>query len=502
MTANSAVSSGGPPARLGRRRRQSFSRLTVADALAAFSVVTALCGLGGLFDDVSEALALLSIAAITGGIGFTGRRMLQPRRRTPPGRVVSGLASAWIAMVVAGMAVYLLTGITSQVDDALFESAAGFSTTALSTLDVDEFSTTMHIWRASTQWIGGAFGVLAAVIALPSAMRGSVQIPRGHGRRLDRLAPTPAVGRRRVVGIYSGLTALCGLGYLVTGLGTRDSVVHALTTVSTGGFSSRTDSLASAGTGSQLVATVFMLVAGMSYFALWWALRRHSRRFLESSELRLYLSIVVLATVALLVSVDGIPVGDALFSVASAVSTTGYAVSDWTVYPPAALSILLVVVATGSMGASAGGGLRVARVRSLVDFANRELRRQLDPNSVTVVMADERAIDDRELERLTGYQIAHFGLAAVGAFFLALVGVDLITALWTAISVLSTAGPAPGTGAFGDATALGADGRLLLIPGMLAGRVTILPLLLALVSVLRTKDRAMRRVKRMLRSRR
>jgi len=489
-----------PPARLGRRHHYSFGRLAVADALFGFAIVTALCGVGGLLDDPGEALLLLATAGVTGAIGWKGRRFYERRLNPSPGRVVSGLAAAWMALVAAGTVVYLVTGITSQVDDALFESAAGFSTTALSTLDVEEFSTTMHIWRASTQWLGGLLGVLAAVVSLPGAMRGSVHVPRGQGRRLDRLAPTPIVGRRRVLAVYSALTLVCGLGYLVTGLGSRDSVVHALTTISTGGFSSRADSLASAGTGSQIVATVFMIIAGTSYFALWWVIRRHGRRFVESSELRLYLAILVVATAAMIITVDGISFGEASFAVASAISTTGYAISDWTVLSPGALSILLVLVATGSMGGSAGGGLRVARVRTLVVFANRELRRQLDPNSVSVVKADNRAIDDRELERLTGYQIAHFSLVSVGAFLLAAVGVDVITAVWTAVSVISTAGPAPGTGPFGDASALGADGRLVLIPGMLAGRLTILPLLLGIVSVMRAKDAMLRRVKRTHRS--
>ncbi len=488
--------------RLGEQRRNSFSRLAVADGLAAFAVAALVCGIGGLFVDPADGVVLISTAIVTGGIGLAGRRTFERRRRPPPGQVVVGLASTWTAMVLAGTAVYLLTGTTSLPQDALFEASAGFSTTALTTLDSHDLSSTMHVWRASTQWLGGLLGILAAVVALPGAMRQSVHVPEGQGRRPNRLAPTPITGRRRIMALYGSLTVACAVAYLATGMEARDSVAHALTTLSTGGMSTQPDSFASYGTDTRIVATVFMILAGISYFVLWWVVRGRRHRFVQSNELKLYLAMVVLATVGIVAAVDGISVIDAVFRASSAASTTGFAVNDWTLFPPAALSILLVVVATGAMGASAGGGLRVVRARALVQYARRELRRQLDPNSVTVVIQDGRAIDDRVLDRLTGYQIAHFGLCAIGAFFLTTAGVELVTALWVAISVVSTAGPAPGIGAFGDVRELGDAAHLLLIPGMLAGRLTILPLLMAVATALRMRDLGILRLKRLLRFRR
>ena len=113
----------------------------------------------------------------------------------------------------------------------------------------------------------------------------------------------------------------------------------------------------------------------------------------------------------------------------------------------------------------------------------REIRRQLDPNAVTLVRHGGRTLDDKELDSLTGYQIAHFGLCGIGALMLALTGAELVDSLWTAISVVSTFGPSPTMGAFGDADELGRLGQLVMIPGMLAGRLTILPLLLAVAAV-------------------
>ena len=314
-------------------------------------------------------------------------------------------------------------------------------------------------------------------------MKGNVQIPKGRGSRADRLVPDPVIGRQRVVRLYLALAAACGFGYLVTGLGVRSSLIHALTTVSTGGFSDRADSLVSAPGGAKVVATVFMLISGMSYFALFWLIRGNHRRFVKSPELRIYLGIIGVVTLSLLREVDGLSVGDALFTAASASSTTGLAVTNWTGFPSGALALLLVAVATGAMGASAGSGLRVIRAWLLCLFAAREIRRQLDPNAVTLVRHGGRTLGDKELDALTGYQIAHFGLCGIGAFMLALTGDELVDSLWTAISVVSTFGPSPTMGAFGDADELGRLGQLVMIPGMLAGRLTILPLLLAVAAL-------------------
>ena len=467
----------------GAARQDSYSRLAVADGLLAFTVIAVLAAVAGVTDNLGDSLVLLAVGAITGTIAIATRRKFVRRERPPTARVIAGLAASWASLVVTGSIVYLASGTIATFDEALFESAAGFSTVAATTVDPESLGTSMSLFRAGTQFVGGLVGLLAGVVALPRTMKGNVQIPKGRGSRADRLVPDPVIGRQRVVRLYLALATACGFGYLITGLGARSSLIHALTTVSTGGFSDRADSLVSAPGGTKVVATVFMLIGGVSFFALFWLLRGNHRRFVKSPELRIYLGIIGLVTLSLLREVDGLSVGDALFTAASASSTTGLAVTEWTGFPSGALALLLVAVATGAMGASAGSGLRVIRAWLLCLFAAREIRRQLDPNAVTLVRHGGRTLDDKELDSLTGYQIAHFGLCGIGAFMLALTGDELVDSLWTAISVVSTFGPSPTMGAFGDADELGRLGQLVMIPGMLAGRLTILPLLLAVAAL-------------------
>ena len=491
-----------PDRPFGRGQRDSYSRLAIGDGLSALTVVTIAAALLGIADDLSDSLILLAVATVTGSIGIGIRRTFRRRSRPPAARVISGLASTWAVLVLTGTVVYLLTGTAETLDEALFEAAAGFSTVAATSLDPETLSAPISYFRAGTQFVGGLVGLLAGVVALPRTMKGNVQIPKGEGRRADRLAPDPITGRRRVIALYASLTTICGLGYFATGMGARSSVIHALTTLSTGGFSDQADSFASAPGGARVVATIFMVIAGTSYFVLFWLLRGNVGRFSRSPELRIYVLILVSVTALLAIDVDGLSVGDAAFTAASASSTTGFAVTDWTVFPSAGLSLLLVAVATGAMGASAGSGLRVIRAWLLVLFAAREIRRQLDPNSVTLVRHGQRTLGDQELDSLTGYQIAHFGLCGIGAFLLALTGDDLVDALWTAISVVSTSGPSPTMGPFGDADQLGRVGQLVMIPGMLAGRLTILPLLLAVSSALQAYRWSTREARRLVRARR
>lgn len=491
----------GSAARLGKRRFESHKRLAVADSLGVFGVVTVAAALIGSGDDPAESLVMAPLGVVALALGVTGRRLLARRTQLSAGRVLAGLAWSWGVLVASGTVVYLATATAGSPADALFESAAGFSTTALTGVDPTELSTSMQLFRASTQWIGGAISLLAVTVSLPLVMRSRVYVPTGQGRRADRLAPSLIVGRRRVLGLYAGLSAACGLCFAASGMGPLDSVVHAAGTVSTGGFSSRADSLTSVGAGAQSVAIVFMILGGASYFVLWRLLRGRVSLALRSTELWLYLGAVSAVAAAILVSADGIGTRHAVFTAASAVSTTGYAVTDWTLFPPAALSVLLIATATGAMAASAGGGLRIARAAALVSYARLVLRRHVDRGAVLLVRRGGRTIADEELERLTGYQIAHFGLFAIGAFLLSLSGVEIVSAAWTSVSVISTAGPSPATGPFGDATQLGSAARLLLIPGMLAGKLTILPLLAVVAAVLRARTLTAMRLKRAVRLR-
>lgn len=471
----------------GRRpRRDSHTLLTVTDALTGLGIVSGACAVSGIADDLGDCVVLGLAAVLFSGVGVLSRRRFVRRPRPTTSTVLSGLAVTWLALVVAGAATYLATGTVERVDDALVESAAGFSTTALTTLDPTELSAAMSLWRASTQWLGGLLGVIAGVVALPAALQHKRLAP-AEWIVNDDFAHNRQTRRRQVAVIYLFLTALLGLAFAATGMGAEHSAVHALTTISTGGFSSAADSFTSFGAASAAVATVGMIIAGSGYAVIWWAIRGRAGALLRSPELRIYGAVLSVGTLLVWWRADGLSWHDSLFTTASSVSTTGFAVTDWTVADPSVTALLLVIIATGSMIGSAGGGLHISRARILVAFARRELRRQLDPGAVVVLKSGGRAVDERAIERMTGHQIAHFATCASAALLLALFGVDLVGAVYTGISVLSTHGPGIGVGPYGDLSSLDRMARISLVPFMLAGRLSLVPLIIAVVWAVRVQ---------------
>jgi len=483
-------------------KRPSYVRIAVTDALLAFGVLTALAALIGIDDNLHESMIMLVFAGAAIAIGSLGQKSFERSARPPTTRVLSGLVAAWISLVVAGVAIYLATGTIQSVDSALVESAAGFSTTSVTTLDPSTLGTAMQLWRASTQWLGGFFGLLIGVIALPQALRASSLLGRSSAADQSFMVSRPMAGRRLIMRVYGGFTIVMAGAYLATGVSAIDSVVNALTTVSTGGFTSKADSFVGFGTATLLVATVGMIVAGSSFFVILWSLRGRVRPLIRSSELRIYAGILVITSMLLSLPGSSLSITDAIFTAASAVSTTGYASVRWTVMPDAYLTVVLVVVAMGSMAGSAGGGLRVLRVHTLMKSVLRELRMQLDPHRVLVIKNSGKAVEEASIDRISGYHIAHILVCASGAFVISISGIGMVESLWIAVGTLSSFGPAPGLGSFGDLRGIDPWVRLALIPMMLAARLSVLVVLLGFVHIGGAKNSVIANTRRRLQARR
>ena len=163
----------------GAARRDSYSRLAVADGLLAFTIIAVLAAGAGITDKLGDSLVLLAVATITGSIAIATRRTFVRRERPPTARVIAGLASTWASLVLAGSVVYLASGTITTVDEALFESAAGFSTVAATTLDPESLGTSMSLFRAGTQFVGGLVGLLAGVGGTASHNEGQRADPEG-----------------------------------------------------------------------------------------------------------------------------------------------------------------------------------------------------------------------------------------------------------------------------------------------------------------------------------
>lgn len=455
----------------------SWALASGVDAVLVLGVVTLVCGLAGIGDDASDAIAFSCVGAATAALAALARRLLARPERPTAGRVFAGIGLIWTVLVLFGAALYAGTGALGRFDDALVESAAGFTTTAVTLLDAAEASRTVLVFRAASSWVGGLTAIMIAVVTLPAVLSSTALIGYTTGRRGMDLVPNPSVGIRRVFALYSGFTASCVVAYLLCGMAPTDAVVIGLGTASTGGFAPRADSLAGYGAAAQSVAAAGMLLAGAGIFVIWWIARGRLRPLWRSQEMRTFVVLIAAATAAM-AAVRGVSVGEAAFMAVSMASTTGFAVADWTAWGASATVVMLVAAGIGTMMGSPGGGMKVMRARLLMGSAGGELRRQLDPYALVVVRRDGKTLSQRTLDRLSGHQIAYVVLAGAGAVLLGVSGVSLLGSVWASVSAVSTVGPAMGEiGAFGRLDNLDWPGRLALVPLMMAGRMSIPPLM-------------------------
>lgn len=495
------------------RRRPSTVGVGVGVTWLACAVglaVAALVDLAGGATGAARGEVALPLGGCAIGCGSAG--LLLRRRYALPDRLRAGpllgtVAVVWVAAIAVSAVAYLATGTFTRPDDALFESVSGFTTTGLTILrPVEGTAAGVLFWRALTEWLGGFGAVTVAVVVLPFFGGGGLELVETgrSARRSATLTPRVIHGARRLSRVYLGLTVAIALVYLVGGMGPFDAATYALTTASTGGFANHTDSIGFFDSAViEWVTIVGMALAGANFALYWHGLRGGRGSFLRSVELRAYL--VVMAVGALVVAASTVAtdtatagsgtadaVRHAMFSVVAVVTTTGYSVVDWGTWVIGAQVLLLVLIGVGAMSGSTGGGFRILRVLGLLAYVRRELVRQLHPRSVTVVKIGDQPLEDSLLARMIGYAVLYVLVGASAAVGVAASGTELVTAMSVSISALSTVGPALGDlSPAGDALALDAPARGVLMVTMLAGRLEIYPVIaLVAAAVGATRRRA------------
>ncbi len=404
-------------------------------------------------------------------------------------RVLTTVVATAASLVVVSTVVYLASGEMSRVDDAIFESVAGFTTTSLTVVDPEALPAWLLTWRALTQWLGGLGALLLALVVVPAfgGQRRLSEVAEGRGRRAV-LARTWSHNTQRVVLTYLGFTVLVFASYYAAGMGAFDAATFGLTTASTGGFANYRDSFAHFDSAAiEWVGAGAMALAGVSVAALVWMVRGKVQALWRSTELKLYASLIVGSTVLVAAWTwtdtggGADTIRESFFVVTSSISTTGFRVADWGHWASAPQILLLLLIGVGSMAGSAGGGFRVLRVIEILGIVRRELVLQLHPRAVVPVKVSGEVASEASLTRVHNFQILWVLAAASGVFGIASLGGDLPTAVSGSISALATGGPGLGDlSGFADATVLAAPARGVLVALMFLGRLSIYPVVVVI----------------------
>ncbi len=403
-------------------------------------------------------------------------------------------ALLWLIVPLLGAVPYLAAGVVPSFTDALFESVSGFTTTGSSViLSPESLPAWLRMWRALTQWVGGLGLVLFIVAFVPSLRGGSSQLYAAEfsGTQQRKLHPHMSRNVARMWGIYTLMTLLCTAAlYATDKRSVFDSVCLAMSTVSTGGFMPASGGMAGYGTGTMMVLTLFMFLSGVNVAMLYNLFTFHWRRLRRSSEFVVYAVLFVLAAAVCTVAfaAKGAPWDTAarysLFHIASTVSTCGFYTATPPEWPFVASVVTFMLILSGAMAGSTGGGLKLRRLMTLFLYLRNYFSRMLHPNVVFAIKIDNQVVPAEYVNKIFGFVFLYILFIIGGAFALTLTGSDMADAFCLATANISNLGPTPIIGSIGEDfsyTLLPSAAKWVLMVLMLAGRLEIFALL-AIVS--------------------
>ena len=400
------------------------------------------------------------------------------------------VALSWIVLSIVGCLPFRFSGEIPRFIDAFFEIVSGFTTTGASILtDVEALSRGLLYWRSFSHWVGG-MGVLVFLLAIaPSGDKGT-----GFTMHLLRAeSPGPSVGKlvpkiRKTAAIlymlYVALTALDVIFLLLGRMPVFEAVCTAFGTAGTGGFGVKADSMASYSPYLQNVTTVFMLLFGVNFSCYYLLLLRQFRAVFRDEELRLYFGIV-LGSIALIVwNLRGFyptfreTVRHAAFQVSSIITTTGFATTDFDLWPGFSKTILLCLMVVGACAGSTGGGLKVARLLLLLKTTRRNISQMLNPRKVLLVRNNDQVVDEQVLSNTNAYLSAYVIILFVSFMLISLDDFSTGTNFSAVLCCFNNIGPGLElVGPTCNFSSFSVLSKLVLILDMLLGRLEIFPLL-------------------------
>ena len=396
--------------------------------------------------------------------------------------------SAWISIALFGSLPFLLSEIDMGFTDAFFESTSGITTTGATV--INNLEATSHgilIWRALLQWLGGVGIIVMALAVLPMLSIGGMQLFKTESYETpDKVVPKAASFAAGISIVYITLTVVWALMLWFAGMPLFDSIAHAMTTLATGGYSTRSDSLAAFNSSSIEIIVIFGMIVGSLPFVHYLAITKKGlKNLFKDDQVKLFLTLIVFVVliVSIYLNLNDIPFLEALrlasFNVISIITGTGFGTSDFNNWGGFPTTILLILMFIGGCAGSTTCGLRMARIQVLVANAKAQISKLIRPHAVVVSYYNQKPIPENVAESVMGFFFLYIISFAVIACLLGGLGLDLITAISGAASAIGNVGPGLGDiiGPSGTYQSIPELGKLFLCVGMILGRLEIFAIL-------------------------
>lgn len=433
--------------------------------------------------------------AIAAGITLVGGLILRSFSKTTPdfrrAEALAVVAGSWFVLAHFAAIPYFFAGLGYV--DAFFESMSGLTATGATILqDFNQYGRGFFLWRSMTQWFGGLGVIALFVVVLPQLGVAGRQImfAEGSDATADVISPSVRESARRLWLLYVFLT-LCETTLLhsVAGMTLYDSICHAMTTMSAGGFSPHPDSIAGyANPAAEWILIVFMTLSGMSFPLIWIGLTRRPKEFLRDGEFRFYM--LALCTCALILAVllsSKLPgeesIRTSLFQTTSLISSTGYASVDYAKEPwnDSMRALLVMIMLVGGCAGSAAGGTKAIRALLSLKFMWRELTRVLHPRGVIPLRHRGRPVPEEVMRAILNLVMCYVLTYLVVGLSLALLGNGLATSFTASLACVGNIGPGFGhVGPMDNFTAVDPIARYILTLGMWMGRLELIAVLVLL----------------------
>ncbi len=424
-------------------------------------------------------------------IGEIMRRI--PVKRTEyyarEGFVTVGLT--WLLLSLFGALPFYISGSVPSYIDCFFEIVSGFTTTGASIIPaVEDLPMGLLYWRSFSNWLGG-MGVLVFVLAITSSDNSgdALHLLRAEspGVKVGKLVPRMRRSTTILYAIYLGLSVIMFL-LLVVDMPAFDALTAVFATGGTGGFSVRNIGMAAYSRYSQIVMTVFMLLFSVNFTVYYLLLIRRFRSALHNEELCTF--VIIYAVVALAIAVNITPIfgkfTDALhhstFTVASVISTTGFAISDFDAWPWFSKILLVLLMFMGACAGSTGGGVKVVRVILAFKIIRRGVRRAVHPQQVRMIHMDGEVIEDETADSVAVFLLLYVLLFVGILILLAFEELDFTTVFSGAAACLNNIGPGLGkAGPMLNYNCFSPFGKVVLSFAMLFGRLELYPMLMLFI---------------------
>ncbi len=485
-----------------------------------FKIIFHFMGLLLLFNGVSMLVAssvslyyndgafrgIMISALITISIGFVVFLLTRKHKKEIKKRAGYVIVTfGWLIMALSGTLPYLLTGAIPGFTNALFETMSGYTTTGATILnDIEILPESILFWRSLTHWIGGMGIIVLAIAILPLLGIGGMQLfaAEAPGPNNDKLHPRITDTAKRLWLLYFGYTIIETILLSLAGMSLFDAVNHSMSTLASGGFSTKNDSLAhwNDNPAIQYIVMVFMFLAGTNFILSYFAFKGKFSKIFKDEEFRLYLTFILIFSMitagviyfqgdlSLSILTHNAVFGEAeeairmgLFQVIAIITTTGFVVVDYTSVTPFLTMFFFGLMFLGGSARSTSGGMKI--VRHLITIKNgiMEFKRSFHSNAVLPVRYNQRAVPQEIVFNVMAFFILYILMFIIGVSVFAWLGLDFQTALGSSASMLGNVGPSIGAvGPVNNFDILPDIGKLWAAFLMLVGRLELFTVLILL----------------------